>query len=292
MAEYQFTTAERLLSLCEKHKKSIGEIVVLNSIEEQNLTEAELFHEMSKRFTVMVASIEKGMKITQRTPSGLSGGDAKKLDKYSTTNLLLGKTLFNAVKYSFAIMETNARFGRIVAFPTAGSAGTVPGTLFAAHETLKTTEKEVLLAIFAAAAVGIITGQNAMLAGAMGGCQAEVGTAAAMAACGLTQLRGGTPGQCLNAASICLKGMLGLVCDPIAGLVEAPCVKRNATGISNAFMASEISMAGIETNVPYDEVVVAMANVAKLMAVELRETARGGLAITKTGQRVACKING
>jgi len=149
-----------------------------------------------------------------------------------------------------------------------------------------------LLPMFTSAGIGMIIGNNAMLAGATGGCQAEVGSASAMAAAALTELRGGSPDQCFQAAAIALKGLLGLVCDPIGGLVEAPCVKRNATAIANAFMASDLALAGIVSNVPFDEVVEAMRNIGRSMPASLRETAKGGLAATETGKRVWCAVMG
>ena len=292
METYSFLTAQDLLTLAETRHLTLGQIVLKHAAEEQNQTEAELMAEMGVRLQVAREAVAKGLEISDRSKSGLTGGDAKRLRAYQPQHLLLGSTLLKAVTYSFAIMEHNARFGRIVAFPTAGSSGAVLATLLAAQEELKASDEAVILAMFASAGIGIIIAEHAMLAGATGGCQAEVGSASAMAAASLTELRGGTPSQALHAASICLKGMLGLVCDPIGGLVEAPCVKRNATGVSNAFMSSEIALAGVESNVPFDEVVDAMRNIAKQLPSTLRETAKGGLAITPTGKRVWEQVMG
>ncbi|MBD3362721.1 L-serine ammonia-lyase, iron-sulfur-dependent, subunit alpha [Candidatus Dojkabacteria bacterium] len=287
MQHLDFLTTKELLQVCKKHNITIAKATIIKSCNDENLTEKQLIERMEERIEISRNAISDGLKNTKRTKSGLSGGDAKRLDKYESENNLISKALFKAIKYSFSITEQNARFKRIVALPTAGSSGTVPGALIAAQEELGKTEEELINAFFSAGAVGLITAENASISGAAGGCQAEVGTASAMAAAALTEMRGGSPEQAMNAASIALKGLLGLVCDPIAGLVECPCVKRNATGIANAFMASEISLANVKSNVDYDEVLVAMNNVSKHMATELRETAKGGLAITKTGKKVA-----
>lgn len=286
MNKYEFNSAKELINLTNEFNTKISDIVLNYSVIEEGQTIEYFLTEMERRYSIMKTSIKGGLAEDSRSKSGLSGGDAQKLDAFNKDNSLLGNTLGNAVKYAFAIQEHNARFGRIVAFPTAGSAGTVPAVIFAAQESLKLPDSEVAKSMFTAGGIGMITGENAMLAGAMGGCQAEVGTAAAMAAGALTELRGGTPEQVFHAASIALKGMLGLVCDPIGGLVEAPCVKRNATAVSNAYMASEVAMAGIESNIPYDQVIIAMRNIAERMPCEFKETAKGGLAITKVGRKV------
>lgn len=290
MNKYEFNSADELIGLANHNNLKISDVVIEYSMIAEEQSRGELLKEMERRYGIMKQSIEGGLQIDSRSKSGMSGGDAKKLNEFNTNDSLLGDTLLNAVKYAFAIQEYNARFGRIVAFPTAGSAGTVPAVLVAAEKAINLSEAEVSKVMFTAAGIGMITGENAMLAGAMGGCQAEVGTASAMAAGALTELRGGTPEQVFNAASIALKGMLGLVCDPIGGLVEAPCVKRNATAVSNAYMASEVVMAGVESNVPYDQVIVAMCNIARRMPCEFKETAKGGLAITPVGKRVGRKV--
>jgi len=287
MKNYNFNTAEELLILTEKYKLPISEIVLKYTAALEESTETKIKKEMLRRYHIMKDSIKGGLSDSTRSKSGLSGGDSIKINKIKSTDSLLGSTLLNAITYAFAIQEHNARFGKIVAFPTAGSAGTVPAVLVASQKTLKLTDQIVSNIMFTAAGIGMITGENAMLAGASGGCQAEVGSACAMAAGALTELRGGTPQQVFHAASIALKGLLGLVCDPIGGLVEAPCVKRNATAVANAFMASEVALAGVQSNVPYDEVVSAMKNIASHMACELKETAKGGLATTKTGLKIA-----
>jgi L-serine dehydratase len=290
ISKYDFTTASSALSLCEKYGIGFAELTLRREEELQEKAVSEIRRAMKNRLGVMREAIASGFAKRERTISGLSGGDADKLLRNKRADNLLGEALYKAINYSFAILETNAGFGRIVAYPTAGSAGTVPGSLLAASEVLLGTEEHLISAMFASAGIGLIIAENAMLAGATGGCQAEVGSASAMAAGALVELRGGSPTQVFSAAAIALKGLLGLVCDPVAGLVECPCIKRNATAISNAFMASEIVLAGVESNIPFDEVVVAMKRIGENMHPSLRETAEGGIATTPTGLKVWDKI--
>jgi L-serine dehydratase len=286
-----FTTASQLLELCDEKSLSIADIVLEYSMQQHQLSKEEVLFEMQKRLDVMKESVAKGVVISDRSPSGLSGGDAKKIASYRPENPLLNAFSLKAVGYAFAVMEHNARYGRVVAFPTAGSAGVVPGVLLAYQDSFSIPDTDIIKAMLVAGGIGIITGENAMMSGATGGCQSEVGTSTAMAAAGLTEIRGGTPKQSLDAASISLKVMLGLVCDPMGGLVESPCVKRNASGVTNALLASEMVLAGVESNVSFDEVLVAMVNIAELMAEELRETAKGGLGCTQTGRKIWSIVN-
>ena len=185
-----------------------------------------------------------------------------------------------------AVLEVNASMGLIVAAPTAGSAGVVPGMMLALQECYRISDQRIVDALFNAGAVGYLAMRNATVAGAVGGCQAEVGIASAMAASAAVELMGGDPQQCLDAASTVLMNMLGLVCDPVAGLVEVPCVKRNVIGAVNAVSAADMALAGIESRIPVDEVIDAMGEVGRRMPVEFRETALGGLAATPTGKAV------
>ena len=286
MYNYSFTKASQLAVLANKHQVSMGEITIRQAMGEQNLSRDKVIYGMNKRLGIIRESIQKGFKISSRSKSGLSGGDAQKMAVYQDEQGLLSPVQIKAASYALSIMETNALFGRIVALPTAGSAGVVPAVLLAVAEQLKSTDEQIIEALFCAAGIGIVAGENSMLAGATGGCQAEVGNAAAMAAVSVTQLRGGDPGQALDAGAICLKSMLGLVCDPIAGLVECPCVKRNVISSANALMASELAMAGIKSNVPLDEVILALHEIGTKLSPKYRETARGGLATTQTGEEV------
>ena len=200
------------------------------------------------------------------------------------------KVTIRAMSYAFAVGEQNASMGRIVAFPTAGGAGVVPGTLFSCAEHFKAGKRKLLRGLFAASAVGLIIAEGATLSAAKGGCQAEVGAGVAMAAAGLTEMRGGSPEQCFHAAAMGLKSYLGLACDPLGGLVEVPCIKRNAIGCMAAIGASDMAIAEVESFIPFDEVVEAMKNIAKIMSPKLRETALGGLAVTKTGNMIKRKL--
>jgi L-serine dehydratase len=191
-----------------------------------------------------------------------------------------------------ATNEVNAAMGTICATPTAGSAGVVPGTLFAVKKKLNPTREQMIAFLFTAGAFGFVVANNASISGAAGGCQAEVGSAAGMAAAAIVEMAGGTPQQCAEAMAITLKNMLGLVCDPVAGLVEVPCVKRNAMGAANAMVAADMALAGITSRIPCDEVIDAMYRIGQSMPTGLKETAQGGLAATPTGRRLEAKIFG
>lgn len=198
--------------------------------------------------------------------------------------------MLKAVAAAMAVLEVNASMGQVVAAPTAGSCGILPGVLVTLGEELHLDDDELTKALFTASAIGLIVSKNATVAGAEGGCQAETGTAAAMAAASAIELLGGSPEEVLHGAAMTFKNILGLVCDPIAGLVESPCVKRNAIGAANALISTDMALAGIKSIIPFDEVVDAMYKVGKSMPVELKETALGGLAATPTGKRLAKEI--
>ena len=245
---------------------------------------------MRERFKVMKRAIEQGVQGVQ-SHSGMTGGDARKMASYiSQGNFLTDKTLLNAVCFAVATNEVNAAMGVICATPTAGSSGVLPAVLFAAQDKLGLSDDDVLNYFFTAGAFGYIIANNAFISGAAGGCQAEIGSASAMAAGALAEMAGGTPAQSAHAMAMALKNMLGLACDPLAGLVEVPCIKRNAAGASNAMMAAEMALAGIESRVPWDEVISAMYQIGLSMPVSLRETAMGGLAMTETGKQWKKKL--
>lgn len=212
---------------------------------------------------------------------GLIGGEARKLCEFHDLGKsLCGNVLGKGITYAMATLETNASMGLIVASPTAGSAGIVPGMMLALQKVYGFSDKKIRQALFNAGAIGYLAMRNATVAGAVGGCQAEVGIASAMAASAAVELLGGTPLQCTYAASTVLMNMLGLVCDPVGGLVEYPCQNRNAAGVSNALIAAEMSLAGIPQFIPLDEMIDAMYTVGKKLPAELRETALGGCAAT------------
>jgi len=282
---YQFKNGIDLLNLCQTHNMSIAQVMEQREIENGHPSPRG---EMKRNLEVMKKAIDKGVQITERSPSGLSGGDAKKvMDYIENGQTLSGASVLKSVAAAMGVMEVNGTMGLIVAAPTAGSCGILPGALIEKGLELNKSDDELIDALFTAGAVGYIVTKNATVSGAEGGCQAETGTASAMAATALVELFGGTPEQGLTAAAITLKNILGLVCDPIAGLVECPCTKRNAIGVANALMSADISLAGVTSNIPFDEVVEAMYRVGKQMSSDLRETAQGGLAVTSTGRKLA-----
>jgi L-serine dehydratase len=242
---------------------------------------------MRDRLQVMRDAVARGLG-GGRSRSGLTGGDARLMRQApEAVRAIGGEPLCSAISYALAVSEVNACMGRIVAAPTAGSCGIIPGVLLAVGERLGSGDDELIEALFAAGAIGSVIERKSTLSGAAGGCQAECGSAAAMAAAAVVQLSGGSPEQCIQAVALALKGMLGLVCDPVAGLVEVPCIKRNAISSSVSLAAASMAMAGIRSVIPPDEVIDAMGAVGRDLPVSLRETAGGGLAVTPTGRRIA-----
>ncbi|MBY0600015.1 L-serine ammonia-lyase, iron-sulfur-dependent, subunit alpha [Bacillus bingmayongensis] len=285
-----FKTVADLLELTKRENVSIAEIMVRQEILATESSREEVIDRMKKKLTIMENAISQGL-AGVKSITGLTGGDAVLMKQYIESKKgLSGDIILNAVAKAVATNEVNAAMGIICANPTAGSAGTVPGVLFAVKEKLQATEEQMLEFLFTAAAFGIVTANNASISGAAGGCQAEVGTASGMAAAGAVAMAGGTPKQCATAFSIALKNLLGLVCDPVAGLVEVPCVKRNAGGASNALIAADMALAGIISAIPCDEVINAMYSIGRMMPLALRETAEGGLAATPTGRKLEAKI--
>ena len=222
---------------------------------------------------------------------GLIGGEAKKLSLHQTSGKsICGNLLDDAITYAMATLETNASMGLIVASPTAGSAGIVPGLLLAVQKHYHFSDEQIQQALFNAGAIGYLAMRNATVAGAVGGCQAECGTAAAMAAAAAAEMAGGTNDQILQAFALCMKNTLGLACDPVAGLVEVPCVKRNACYAILAITAAEMALAGVCSVIPPDEVIEAMNEIGRMMPVALKETSDGGLAKTATGKAIAERL--
>ncbi|HZG11956.1 MAG: L-serine ammonia-lyase, iron-sulfur-dependent, subunit alpha [Kurthia gibsonii] len=290
--EVLFRNVRDLVERAEKENKLISEIMIEQEIIVSERTREEIMEQMSRNLEVMEAAVERGLKGVQSV-TGLTGNDAVLIQNYMKTGKALsGDFLLDAVSKAVATNEVNAAMGTICATPTAGSAGVVPGTLFAVKNKLNPTREEMIRFLFTAGAFGQVVANNAMISGAAGGCQAEVGSAAAMAAAAITEMAGGTPQQSAHAFSISLKNMLGLVCDPVAGLVEVPCVKRNAMGAANAMVAADMALAGVESRIPTDEVIDAMYKIGQTMPVALRETAQGGLAATPTGKWLEKRIFG
>ena len=248
---------------------------------------------MESCFDVMRQSVISGLDETLRSPSGLSGGSAAKLKKaVEEGKNHYGHLLGNAISMALAVTEFNSCMGKIVAAPTAGSCGVIPAALISVMDEYDLPKRDIVMSLFTASAIGMVIAKCASIAGAEGGCQAEVGSASAMAAAALTEIFDGTPQMVSDSCAIALKNTMGLVCDPVAGLVEVPCIKRNAMGVANAFTASELACAGIKSVIPADEVILAMRQVGQLMSTSLKETAEGGLAATPTGCRLCRQIFG
>ena len=285
-----FKKAAELLSLCKEYDKPISQIMMDR---ECGMTEKPL-DEIRSRMAVSLQIMKDATKEAINQPSqsmgGLIGGESRKLsDLQSSGKNIAGNLLSKAIAYSMGVLEVNASMGLIVAAPTAGSSGVIPGVLLALQEEYDFTDDQIIDALFTCSAIGYLAMLNATVAGAVGGCQAEIGVAAAMAAAAVVELMGGTPEQCTDAASTVLMNMLGLVCDPVGGLVEYPCQNRNASGASNAIVAAEISLAGIHQLIPLDEMMDIMYTVGKKLPAELRETALGGCALSPSAC-AKCKI--
>lgn len=292
MSQYVFKNGQDLLALCKKFKKPISEITIKYEQEFRNKRRGDVFEQMRRVMNTMKEATEKGIHSKQRAFMNLAGGDAPKIMAALKHHkkMFSSPVVLRAMAYAVATGETNACMGRIAAFPTAGGAGVVPGVTLSFAEEFKLSEEKLLSGLFTASAVGLIIAQNATLSAAAAGCQAEVGAAIAMGAAAVTEMRGGTPEQCLNASAIGLKSYLGVACDPLGGLVAVPCVKRNALGCATAMAASDLSIAGVKSYIPFDEVVEAMWRIGQLMSPKIKETALGGLAVTKTGLRVREKL--
>ncbi|AKL95120.1 L-serine dehydratase, alpha chain [Clostridium aceticum] len=288
-----FSKGSELLDLCNDSNKKISEIMLEREKKASDLTEKEILDKIMISLDIMKESVRKGLTEDIKSISGLIGGDAKKVKERSETHeSVCGIVMSKAISRSMAVLEVNAAMGKIVAAPTAGSSGILPGTLLTMGETFHLSDEKLVEGLLTASAVGLIISKNATVAGAEGGCQAETGSAAAMAAAAIVELMGGSPEMSLHAAAICIKNILGLACDPIAGLVEVPCETRNAIGAANALISAEMALAGVKSIIPFDEVVDAMYRVGRCLPIELRETALGGLAATPTGKKLHEQVFG
>ncbi len=287
-------SVETLIQLAHENHSSIGLAMVKQEAAAKQCTEAEVLQQMNKNWQVMKESIATGIKTPQRSKGGLIGGEGRKVYDYcrSGEKLLSGSNVMEAVSYALAVAEVNATMGRIVACPTAGSCGIVPGVLKKIQELEQLTDEQIAVALMTCAGFGMVIAYRASVSGAVGGCQAECGAAAAMAAAAAVELRNGTPEQAGQACAMVLKNVMGLVCDPVAGLVEVPCAKRNALGASLAMVMADLALAGVTSVIPADEVITAMGAVGRSLPDSLRETARGGLAVTPTGLKLHQKIFG
>lgn len=286
----EFKNANELLALCRQEGCPISEIMRRRECILGETTVDAVTRRMSRVLEIMRQSATIPLTSPIRSMGGLIGGEAKHLAAHAAQKKdICGPVLQKAVTYAMAVLEVNASMGLIVAAPTAGSSGVVPGLLLALQETYHISDERIMDGLFNAGAIGYLAMRNATVAGAVGGCQAEVGIAAAMAASAAVELMGGEPEQCLSAASTVLMNMLGLVCDPVGGLVEYPCQNRNAAGVANALVAAEIALSGIQQLIPFDEMLSAMYRVGRYLPAELRETARGGCATTPSAcERCGC----
>lgn len=276
-----FKNAKELLALCQEKNLPISEIMRQREILLGETTAKIVDQRMDRVLEIMKDAAFSPIKNPVKSMGGLIGGESRKLYEFQFQGKsLCGNVLSRSITFAMATLETNASMGLIVASPTAGSAGIVPGLILALQEVYGFSDEKIRQALFNAGAIGYLAMRNATVAGAVGGCQAEVGIASAMAASAAVELLGGTPLQCTYAASTVLMNMLGLVCDPVGGLVEYPCQNRNAAGVSNALIAAEMSLAGITQFIPLDEMIDTMYTVGKKLPAELRETALGGCAAT------------
>ena len=284
-------SGKELLEICTTRSIKIYEYTIENEIIETGLTYEEIFEKMRNNLRVMKSSSEYARRNKVISVSGLIGGDAYKLQKYvENRKSLTGDFMTLAMARALSCSEVNAAMGKIVAAPTAGSCGILPAVIISAGEKLNLSEDDMVKSLFTASGIGMIIAKNATLAGAEGGCQAECGSAAAMGSAAAVEMMGGSPAQALDAAAIVIKNILGLVCDPIAGLVEVPCAKRNIAGVVSALCTADVAMAGIESKIPFDDTVSAMYKIGKQMPCELRETAMGGLAMTETGIKLRKQV--
>ncbi len=274
-----FKNAAELLSLCRRESGPISRIMLLRECSLGEIEAQAVMQRMSKALSIMRSSATIPLTQTVRSMGGLIGGQAQLLSLHARSGKsICGAVLQKAVGYAMAVLEVNASMGLIVAAPTAGASGVVPGLLLALQEEYQIPDERLLDGLLNAGAIGYLAMRNATVAGAVGGCQAEVGVASAMAASAAVELMGGSPEQCLDAASTVMMNMLGLVCDPVGGLVEYPCQNRNAAGVANALVAAELSLSGIRQLIPFDEMLAVMYKVGRSLPCELKETALGGCA--------------
>ena len=289
-----YTTIAELVTAATTAGVPLSELMIDQEVRNSGNSRAEIWAAMEHNLTAMAAAVKRGSTGAGAfSKTGLTGGEAIKLKNYRATHQSLsGDVMLATVQNAIATNEVNAAMGVVCATPTAGASGTLPGVLFMLQERLNMTHEQMVRFLFTAGAFGMIIANNAMIAGATGGCQAEVGSASGMAAAAAVEIAGGTPEQSAEALAMALSNLLGLVCDPIAGLVELPCVKRNAIGATNALVAADMALAGLTNKIPADEVVGAMKKIGEDMPQSLRETGRGGLAATPTGIKMKMRIFG
>ena len=293
---YLFFSTKKLYELLESNKlERISDLALKYENELTSRSEQEVFDNMKKRLQLMKDAIDQGLKGVESI-SGMTAKESQKMKKMleevrsEKLQAMHSEMTLRGMMYALAVMNCNAGMGQIVASPTAGSAGVVPGAILSTMEGYNLTEDDAVRGMLTAGAVGVIIAKGATFSAAKAGCQAEIGASTAMAAAAISEMRGLPPKACMNAAALALKNMIGLACDPIGGLVEVPCVKRNAFAVTHAMTASDLAAAEIVSVVDFDEVLIAMNNVAASMPASIRETSTGGLAATPTGKKYAEKF--
>ena len=281
---------QEIFDAIEKMNQPFWRVVLATDMEEREVTEAASMERMRFTWQAMLDSVES-YQGERRSVSGLVGGDGARMRDYAVKEKpLSGDYLAEVIATALGVGESNACMCKIVAAPTAGACGVLPAVLVPLYKRGDLEEEEILKALYVASGIGAVIAFRACIAGAAGGCQAEIGSASAMAAGALTALRGGDADQIGNAVAMALKNLMGLVCDPVAGLVEVPCVKRNVVGAVNAISCADMALAGVTSRIPVDQVIDCMGDVGRRMPVEFRETALGGLAVTPFGQSVKDKM--
>ncbi|MFC5648790.1 L-serine ammonia-lyase, iron-sulfur-dependent, subunit alpha [Paenibacillus solisilvae] len=287
----RFETLEQLAEICRKENKTIAEVMLEDQAQETGVETEEIFRQMAEYYGVMKEAVRQGLTGNTKSRSGLTGGDAKRVSDYMQRGeTSLGGPAAEAMTYALAVSEVNASMGRIIATPTAGSCGIIPGVFVSAQERFDWDDEHLIKGLFCAGAIGYVIANNASISGAEGGCQAEVGSAIGMAAGAMVELRGGTAQQAVHAVGLALKNCLGLICDPVAGLVEIPCIIRNGLGAVTALAASDMALAGVGSVIPADEVIGVMLEVGSAMPTKHRETGKGGLAQTPTGRKLTKEL--
>lgn len=285
-----FKSLSEIVEKAKTAKKEFWQIIIKDDMKEQGTSFEVSFAKMKNMYLAM-KNADKNYDPALRSASGLSGGDGAKLEEFKKQkNRLLGDFMTEVMEKAVKMGESNACMKRIVAAPTAGSCGIIPAVLLTYEKQCNVSEEKIVQALFVAAGIGEVIAQNACISGAQGGCQAEIGSSSAMAAGALTSLDGGTNDDILNSVALALKSMLGLTCDPVAGLVEVPCIKRNVSGAVNAVVASQMTKAGVKSAIPADEVIDSMGRIGKLIPACLRETGEDGLAATPTGLTIMQKM--
>lgn len=289
----RFASLEQMTDLCRKESVAIGQLMVMEQAQESGKSESQVIEQMTAYYHVMKEAVQKGLHEDTTSRSGLTGGDAQRVQAYMASGVSsLGNEGCKALAYALAVSEVNASMGRVIATPTAGSCGIIPGVFISSQERFQWNDEHMVLGLFAAGAIGYVIANNSFVSGAEGGCQAEVGSAIGMAAGALTELRGGTPEQAVHAVGLALKNSLGLICDPVGGLVEIPCIVRNGFGAVTALAATDMALAGVRSVIPSDEVIDVMLEVGSAMPEKHRETAKGGLAQTPTGRKIMNQLYG